>query len=86
DGIIAPEFRDIDMAIASENILLELEALGLGGVMIGVSPIKENMEHVRDALKMKDELIPFTIIPFGYPEKRRPLEDRYDVSRIHYIK
>ena len=34
DGIIAPEFRDIDMAIASENILLELEALGLGGVMI----------------------------------------------------
>ena len=86
DGIIAPEFRDIDMAIASENILLELEALGLGGVMIGVSPIKENMEHVRDALKMKDELVPFTIIPFGYPEKRRPLEDRYDVSRIHYVK
>ena len=38
DGLIVPEFRDIDMAIATENILLEIEALGLGAVMIGVAP------------------------------------------------
>ena len=83
--INAPDFRDIDMGIASENILLELEALGLGGVMIGVSPVPSNMDHVRAAVNMPQELIPFTIIPFGYPEKRRPLEDRFDTSRIHRV-
>ena len=86
DGLNAPQYRDIDMGIASENILLELEALGLGGVMIGVSPIPENMEHVRSALNMPETLIPFTIIPFGYPAKKRPLEDRYDASRVHRVK
>ena len=83
--INAPDFRDIDMGIASENILLELETLGLGGVMIGVSPVPSNMDHVRAAVNMPQELIPFTIIPFGYPEKRRPLEDRFDTSRIHRV-
>ncbi len=85
NGLIAPEFRDIDLAIATENILLEIEALGLGAVMIGVAPIPENMANVRKAIDMPDTLDPFTIVPFGYPEKRKEQEDRYDPARIHLI-
>ena len=85
DGLTAPEFRDIDMAIATENMMLEVEALGLGAVMIGVAPIPENMERVRAAIHLAETLDPFTILPFGYPAKRRPPEDRYDPARVHWI-
>ena len=86
DGLIVPEFRDIDMAIATENILLEIEALGLGAVMIGVAPIPENMDKVRAAVVLPETLDPFTILPFGYPAKRRIPVDRYDPARVHWIK
>lgn len=86
DGLIAPEFRDIDMAIATENMLLEIEALELGAVMIGVAPIPENMDRVRAAIALPDTLDPFTILPFGYPAKRRAKEDRFDPTRVHWLR
>ena len=86
DGLIVPEFRDIDMAIATENILLEIEALGLGAVMIGVAPIPASMEKTAAILHLPDTLIPFTIVPFGYSAKRRAAQDRYDPTRVHWIR
>lgn len=84
DDLKAPEFRDIDMAIATENMMLEIESLGLGSVMIGVAPNAENMKRVNAIMELPEHLDPFTILPFGYPAKRRDLEDRYDPSRIHW--
>lgn len=81
-----PEYADIDCAIATENVLLELEAIGLGGVMLGVSPHEERMEVVRQALELPENLAAFTIVPFGYPKKKQPQKDRYDESRVHYVK
>ncbi len=86
EGLSAPDFRDIDLAIATENILLEIETLGLGAVMIGIAPIAACMEKVRAAVLMPDTLDPFTIVPFGYPAKRKDWEDRYDETRVHWIK
>ncbi|MBQ7515953.1 MAG: nitroreductase family protein [Schwartzia sp.] len=86
EGLNAPEFRDIDLAIATENILLEIETLGLGAVMIGIAPIAASMEKVRVAVSIPDSLDPFTIVPFGYPAKRKDWEDRYDEKRVHWIK
>ena len=86
DGLIVPEFRDIDMAIATENILLEIEALGLGAVMIGVAPIPASMEKTAAILDLPDTLVPFTIVPFGYSAKRRAAQDRYDPTRVHWIR
>ena len=86
EGLNVPEFAQIDCAIATENILLELEALGLGGVMIGTAPHKPQMAAVAKAVNMPDHLEAFTVVAFGYPAKRRPQEDRYDAERIHYVK
>lgn len=86
EGLNVPEFAQIDCAIATENILLELEALGLGGVMIGTAPHEAQMAKVAKAVNMPDNLEAFTIVAFGYPAKRRPQEDRYDAKRIHYVK
>ena len=86
EGLDVPEFAQIDCAIATENILLELEALGLGGVMIGTAPHEAQMAKVAKAVNMPENLEAFTIVAFGYPAKRRPQEDRYDAKRIHYVK
>jgi len=44
--IKVPELVDVDMSLATENILLEIEALGLGGVMLGIAPFEERMAKV----------------------------------------
>ena len=85
-GLKCPDYGDIDCAIATENILLEIEALGLGGVMIGTSPLPERENAVAAALNLPESLRAFTIVPFGYPKSRPTHEDRFDPSRVHYVR
>ena len=80
-----PEYADIDCAIATENVWLELEELGLGGVMLGIAPHEERMEAVSKVLNLPEHLSAFAIVPFGYPQKRLPQKDRFDKERVHYI-
>lgn len=79
-----PEFGEIDCAIASENVLLELESLGLGGVMLGIAPIRERMDAVHSLLQLPDGEEAFTIIPFGYPMGKRNSQDRFDSEKVQY--
>ena len=37
-------YAEIDLAIAVENIWLETDAQGLGGVWMGVAPLEDRME------------------------------------------
>ena len=80
-----PEYAQIDMSIAMENIWLETDALGLGGVWIGTAPLQERMDAVRSILNIPDSLEVFALFPFGYPAESRPQADRTDPARIHYI-
>ena len=86
EGLRFPEYADIDCAICAENILLELEAQGLGGVMLGIAPIEERMKTVAGILHLPQNTAAFTIIPFGYPKNRQPQKDRYDEAKVHYVK
>ncbi|MGI6216481.1 MAG: nitroreductase family protein [Coriobacteriales bacterium] len=81
-----PEYNDIDAAIASENIWLEADHLGLGAVMLGIAPIKERVEKVNEILNIPEGQQAFTIIAIGYPEKEGKQIDRFDESKIHYIR
>ena len=80
-----PEYAQIDMSIAMENIWLETDALGLDGVWIGTAPLQERMDAVRAILNIPDSLEVFALFPFGYPAESRPQADRTDPARIHYI-
>ena len=84
DELRFPEYAEIDCAICTENVLLELESLGLGGVMLGIAPHEDRMKAVADALMLPDDLAAFTIIPFGYPKNKQPQKDRYDGTKVHY--
>lgn len=83
--LIEKDYVEIDCAIATENILLELDGLGLGGVMIGISPVEERMEAVEKIINIDENLRAFTIIPFGYPEREKVQQDRFNQNKIHYI-
>lgn len=80
-----PEFAQIDMSIAQENMWLETDFLGLGGTWIGVAPREERMEQVEKILNMPEYLRAFSIFALGYPAETRPQQDRFEESRIHYI-
>ena len=85
EGLMFPEFDKIDLAIATENAWLELTAIGLGGVWLAVAPIEDRIEKVSKVLDTPDDLVPFALLPFGYPAESRTQQDRYDESRVHYV-
>ncbi len=81
-----PEYAQIDMSIAQENMWLEADELELGGVWLGIAPIEERMKAVEDILQIPEGLRAFSIFAFGYPAEKRPQQDRFDKNRIHYVK
>ena len=82
---IVPAYAQIDMSIAMENMWLETDAQGLGGVWLGIAPIEERMKAVERILNLPDTVRAFAIFPYGYPDEERKQQDRFDQSRIHYI-
>lgn len=83
---ISPAYAQIDLSIANENIWLEADALGLGGVWLGIAPVEERMKAVEEVLQLPAEHHAFAIFALGYPAENKPQQDRYDVSRINYVK
>lgn len=80
-----PEYAQIDLSIAMENLWLETDAQGLGGVWLGIAPLEERMKAVEELLDMPDTLRAFAIFPYGYPAEERIQQDRFDCNRIHVI-
>jgi nitroreductase len=81
-----PEYAQVDLSIAMENLWLETCAQGLGGVWLGIAPQEERMQAVERILGLPDTLRAFAIFPYGYPAEQRSQRDRFDESRIHYVR
>ena len=86
EGIPVPSLAPVDLSISLENIWLETDSLGLGGVWMASYPDPQRMQAVREILDIPENLEPFALFPLGYPAESRPQKDRYDESRIHYVK
>ena len=85
EGLIAPEFQEIDLSIAAENILLEADSLGYGAVWLAVAPNAERMANVAGVLKLPANLKPFCLIPVGVPAEIHNQPNRFDPTRVHEI-
>jgi nitroreductase len=75
-----------DCSAASENILLAAEALGLGGVWVGVYPVASRVEAVREVLSLPKSAMPLNVISLGYPSGTEQPKDKYDPTAIHWNK
>ena len=85
EGLVAPAFAQIDMSIAQENIWLETDALGLGGVWIGIAPMQDRMNLVHEILNLPKNLEVFSLFALGYPAEIREQQNRFDETRIHFV-
>ena len=54
---IEPDYALIDLSICMENMWLETDSLDLGGCMIGIAPIDEQMMSVKKILNIDDGFI-----------------------------
>ena len=66
----------IDMGICIENMWLETDALDLGGVCIGVSPIQEWMDQIHRILELPEYVAAFSLFALGYPDEVRAQQEQ----------
>ena len=78
-----PDFWIQDCSAASQNILLAAHALGLGAVWVGVHPMTERIDDLRNRLNLPDHIIPFSLIPIGFPDETLDPRDTFREDRIH---
>lgn len=80
------EFAIIDATLAGENILLAVEALGLGAVWTAVYPDAALMDHVRAEQGIPKGVIPLNVIPVGVPTGEEKPKNKYKVEKVHWEK
>jgi nitroreductase len=78
------EMAIIDSTLASENILLAVEALGLGAVWTAAYPYKDRMDVARNVLGIPGNVIPLNVIPIGHPAGTDKPKNKYKSENIHW--
>jgi nitroreductase len=76
----------IDATLASENILLAAESLGLGGAWVAVFPKDSVIEYIRNEFDIPDNIIPLNIIPLGFPVGNEKPKNKYNPGVVHFEK
>lgn len=72
-----------DCAAATQNLLLSIQAEGLGGVWLGVYPREPRMKGIKNLLGLPENVIPFSLIAIGYSAEVKGPSDRFKPERIH---
>lgn len=73
-----------DCSAATENLLLQAEAMGLGAVWTALYPEMDRANPIKELLNMPDHLVPMAAIPVGYPTGREKPKDKYKLENIFY--
>ncbi len=73
-----------DLSAVTENILLAAHSKGLGAVWVGVYSNDERVKNISEFLHLPAGVVPFSIIPLGYPKEPGQAKNKYDESRIHW--
>jgi nitroreductase len=78
------EYWPQDCSAATQNILLTIAELDLGGVWLGVYPREDRVKKLQALFGMPDNIIPFSIVALGYPAEQKAAKDIYDTHRIKH--
>jgi nitroreductase len=72
-----------DCAAATENILVAVAGLGLGGVWLGCHGAPQREQAVRDVLGIPQRLGVLSLLSIGYPAEEKEARTQYDSGRVH---
>lgn len=86
DDDTAQAFWVQDCSAAVENILIAVEALGLGACWTACFPRKDREETVRKILNIPEGFIPLCAIPIGYPKFNTSVLDKWREDNVVYNK
>ncbi|MGB5990192.1 MAG: nitroreductase family protein [Marinifilaceae bacterium] len=81
-----PEFWITDTSAATQNMLLAIEAMGLGGVWCTIYPGEDRMAYARKVLNLPEDIMPLCVIPIGYPSGGEKSKNKFDSNNIHWDK
>jgi nitroreductase len=73
-----------DCSAATQNLLLAAHAKGLGAVWLGIYPIDERVNGIKDLFSLPAGVVPLSLNAIGYPAEEKEPIDRYDETKIHY--
>jgi nitroreductase len=71
-----------DCSAATENILLGVAALGLGGVWIGCHGAPDRERAVARILGLPDRIRVLSLVAVGHPGKEKEPRTQYDPTRV----
>ncbi len=81
-----PAFWPQDCSAATQNLLLAARGLGLGSVWTSIYPIEERVQGARKLFGIPESVIPFAIVPIGWPDAEFRKADRFKPQLIHQNK
>lgn len=73
-----------DCSAATENLLLQAEAMGLGAVWTAAYPYEERLAAVVKAFNLPEHIVPLCVVPVGHPKGAPQPKDKYNKDNIHY--
>ncbi len=85
----APDYWIVDGSIAAQNMILAARELGIGTVWLGTYPQMNRVEALQKAFDLPKNMVPHSIISFGYPAAGElPAADRtvLEPEKIHVDK
>lgn len=80
------DYAIIDASLASENILLAAESMGLGAAWVAIHPKEIVVRYMKEQLGIPDHIIPLNIIPLGYPTGMDKPKNKFNPDAIHWEK
>jgi len=83
DKMMGGALNVIDCTAAIENILVEAADKGLGSVCFAAYPMEHRVAHLRGLFSLPENIVPYAVLPIGWPEKQPGARDRYDASVVH---
>lgn len=73
----------IDALLASQNIVLEAEAHGLGACYLGTATY--NADKIINILDLPELVVPVAAIVLGYPDQKPPLTERLPMESVIHM-
>ena len=72
-----------DCAAATQNMLLAAVDKGLGAVWLGIHPLVDREKGFRKIFGIPEHVVPFAMVPLGWPAENPKPVRRFRADRIH---
>ena len=82
---LAEGFYPQDCGAATEHIILQAEAMGLGSCWCGVYPREVTMSAIANVLDIPKDEIPFSLIAIGEKDEDPAPRGRYEEEKVTWI-